>query len=73
MEGLVRTGTRHPKTKVSAQRRFIAPKEQRAGNQRQRQEIEDEKGTREREEEVLSQRTKDCPWIERRQMRPIGK
>ena len=32
------------------------------------------KGTREREEEYLSwSGTKDCLWIERRQMWPIGK
>ena len=65
-----------PKTKFSAQRRFICPRETEDGDNRHRQETEDEgkgKGIREREEGHFSWRTKDCLWIERRQMWHIVK
>jgi hypothetical protein len=73
-----------PKTKFSAQRDLFAAEKQRAGNKRQRQEIEDEgeEGNKGREGRDICPwgggdaggvvgvgvGTKDCLWIERRQM-----
>lgn len=75
---------RNPKTKLSAQRIFICPRGTESRNKGQRQEIKREKGkgqgTGERRgkgerggafvPEGNKMGTKDCLWIERRQMCP---
>jgi hypothetical protein len=65
------------KRKDSPRPSLLAPERQTAGNKRQRQEIEGEgegKGTREKvERNICPGGTKDCFWIERKQMWPTGK
>ena len=59
-----RIGTRHPKTKFSAQRRFICSRGTKGRNKRQRQEIETErekKGTRVMGKGYLLWRDKGLP------------
>lgn len=49
---------------------LLAPEGQRAVNKRQKQEGEEEnkRGKEEGERDISARGTKDCPWIERRQM-----
>jgi hypothetical protein len=73
-------GSGPPRPSSQHKRGLFTPDRQRTGNKRQRQETEDEgkrKGTKEREERekghLFQSATKDCFWIERRQMWHIGK
>jgi hypothetical protein len=58
---------------------LFAPERQRAGNKRQRLETEDKGQEKKKKEQVKGGRdvcprgAKDCLWIERRWMWPIGK
>jgi hypothetical protein len=62
---------------LSTKDSLFAPEGQRAGNKKQRQEIEDERGGErnegDREGVFVLELKRDCLWIEKRQMWPIGK